>query len=31
MANAFVCPAKKEMPENMRKELDNYLGKSEVK
>ena len=31
MANAYVCPAKKEMPENMRKELDNYLGKSEVK
>ena len=31
MANAYVCPAKKEMPENMRKELDNDRGKSEVK
>ncbi|MBR5290124.1 MAG: M28 family peptidase [Erysipelotrichaceae bacterium] len=31
MATAYVCPAKKEMPENMRKELDNDRGKSEVK
>ena len=31
MANAFVCPVKKEMPENMRKELDQYLGKEEKK
>ena len=31
MSNAYVCPAKNEMPENMRKELDNYLGKNEVK
>lgn len=31
MANGFVCPVKKEMPENMRKELNDYLGISEKK
>ena len=31
MANAYVLPVKKEMPDNMRKELNQYLGIEEKK
>ena len=31
LANGVICPVKKEMPENMRKELNDYLGISEKK